>query len=197
MRPTELVSANRVAILEQLSASIGEINQPISALVLNAEAALQLLLAQPTNTEAVRRLLVCIVKGGGRTADRGHRSPQPCADREGAAGGARTPPALEAKMRFGVRSTPCHSTNADTIGRPPDHAARSAHHRPGRCQPNERACCLLAPSIGKCRPERSRRVVSAAPRARSQTGGVNKIVVRHLAAEPKRVLLPWQSSLEF
>jgi hypothetical protein len=24
------------------------------------------------------------------------------------------------------------------------------------------------------------------PRARSQTGGVNKIVVRHLAAEPKR-----------
>ena len=40
MRPTELVSASRVAILEQLSASIGEINQPISALVLNAEAAL-------------------------------------------------------------------------------------------------------------------------------------------------------------
>jgi hypothetical protein len=40
MRQTELVSASRVAILEQLSASIGEINQPISALVLNAEAAL-------------------------------------------------------------------------------------------------------------------------------------------------------------
>jgi hypothetical protein len=90
MRPTELVSASRVAILEQLSASIGEINQPISALVLNAEAALQLLLAQPTNTRAVRRLLACIVKDGLR--DRGHRSPHPCADREGAAGRRGLPP---------------------------------------------------------------------------------------------------------
>jgi C4-dicarboxylate-specific signal transduction histidine kinase len=62
MRQKELVSASRVAILEQLSASLGEINQPISALVLNAEAALQLLRAQPTNTGAVRRLLACIVK---------------------------------------------------------------------------------------------------------------------------------------
>ena len=69
MRQTELVSASRVAILEQVSASIGEINQPISALVLNAEAALQLLRAQPTNTEAVRRLLVCIVKDGLRAGD--------------------------------------------------------------------------------------------------------------------------------
>jgi hypothetical protein len=74
MRQTELVSASRVAILDQLSASIGEINQPISALVLNAEAALQLLLAQPTNTEAVRRLLVCIVKDGLRTGDIVHRT---------------------------------------------------------------------------------------------------------------------------
>jgi C4-dicarboxylate-specific signal transduction histidine kinase len=69
MRQTEVMSASRVAILEQLSASIGEINQPITALVLNAEAALQLLLDQPTNTEAVRRLLVCIVKDGLRTGD--------------------------------------------------------------------------------------------------------------------------------
>jgi C4-dicarboxylate-specific signal transduction histidine kinase len=68
-RQTELVPASQVAILEQLSASIGEINQPISALVLNAEAALQLLLAQPTNTGAVRRLLACIVKEGLRTGD--------------------------------------------------------------------------------------------------------------------------------
>jgi C4-dicarboxylate-specific signal transduction histidine kinase len=58
MRQTEFLSASRVAILKQVSASIGEINQPIGALVLNAEAALQLLRAQPTNTEAVRRLLV-------------------------------------------------------------------------------------------------------------------------------------------
>jgi C4-dicarboxylate-specific signal transduction histidine kinase len=69
MRQTELVSASRVGLLEQLSASIGEINQPISALVLNAEAALQLLLAQPTDTEAVRRLLACIVEDGLRAGD--------------------------------------------------------------------------------------------------------------------------------
>ena len=60
---TELASANRDGIPEQLSASIAEINQPISAVVMNAEAALRLLLAQPTDTEAVRRLLDCIVKG--------------------------------------------------------------------------------------------------------------------------------------
>ena len=66
---TELASANRVAIPEQLSASVAEINQPISAVVMNAEAALRLLLAQPTDTEAVRRLLACIVKDGMRTGD--------------------------------------------------------------------------------------------------------------------------------
>jgi C4-dicarboxylate-specific signal transduction histidine kinase len=64
-----LASANRVAFLEQLSASIADINQPISAVVMNAEAALRLLLAQPTNTEAVRRLLACIVKDGMRSGD--------------------------------------------------------------------------------------------------------------------------------
>jgi C4-dicarboxylate-specific signal transduction histidine kinase len=74
MRQTELVSASRVAILEQLSASIGEINQPTSALVLNTEAARQLLHAQPTNTRAVRRLLACIVKDGLRTGDIVHRT---------------------------------------------------------------------------------------------------------------------------
>jgi hypothetical protein len=36
---------------------------------MNAEAALRLLLAQPTDTEAVRRLLACIVKDGMRTGD--------------------------------------------------------------------------------------------------------------------------------
>jgi C4-dicarboxylate-specific signal transduction histidine kinase len=65
----ELASANRVAIPEQLSASTAEINQPISAVVMNAEAALRLLLAQPTDTEAVRRLLACIVKDGMRAGD--------------------------------------------------------------------------------------------------------------------------------
>ena len=69
MPQTELASANRVASLEQLLASIAEIKQPISAVVMNAEAALRLLLAQPTDTEAVRRLLACIVKDGLRTGD--------------------------------------------------------------------------------------------------------------------------------
>jgi C4-dicarboxylate-specific signal transduction histidine kinase len=66
---TQLASANRVAFLGQLSVSIAEINQPVSAIVMNAEAALRLLLAQPTDTEAVRRLLTCIVKDGMRTGD--------------------------------------------------------------------------------------------------------------------------------
>jgi C4-dicarboxylate-specific signal transduction histidine kinase len=57
------------AILEQLSASIAEINQPISAIVMNAEAALRLLGAQPTDTEAVVQLLACIIKDGIRTGD--------------------------------------------------------------------------------------------------------------------------------
>jgi C4-dicarboxylate-specific signal transduction histidine kinase len=69
MPQTELASANRVAFLEQLSASIAEINQPICAVVMNAEAALRLLLAQPTDAEAVRRSLACIVKDGMRTGD--------------------------------------------------------------------------------------------------------------------------------
>src|ERR1700688_3023649 len=72
--PTELASANWVAIPEQLSASIGEITQPISAVVMNAEAALRLLLAQPTDTEAVRRLLACIVKDAMCTGDIANRT---------------------------------------------------------------------------------------------------------------------------
>jgi C4-dicarboxylate-specific signal transduction histidine kinase len=62
-------SAIRVAFREQQSASIGEINQPLCAVVLNAEAALRLLRAQPTDTEAVRRVLACIVKDGMRAGD--------------------------------------------------------------------------------------------------------------------------------
>jgi C4-dicarboxylate-specific signal transduction histidine kinase len=71
MPQTELASTNRVAFLGQLSASIAEINQPISAVVMNAEAALRLL---PTDPEAVRRLLACIVKDGMRTGDIVHRT---------------------------------------------------------------------------------------------------------------------------
>ena len=65
----QLASADRVAFLVQLSASIAEINQPISAVVMNAEAALRLLLARPADTEAIRRLLTCIVEDGMRTGD--------------------------------------------------------------------------------------------------------------------------------
>jgi hypothetical protein len=101
---------------------------------------------RPADEYGSSQAVACLYRQG-RTADRGHRSPHPCADREGSAEGHGLTPLW--KVRFGVRSTPCHSTNAETIGRPPDHAARSAHHRPGRCQPNERACCILAPSIGK------------------------------------------------
>lgn len=54
---------------EQLSASIAEINQPISAVVMNAEAALRLIGTQPTDTEAVVRLLACIIKDGIRAGD--------------------------------------------------------------------------------------------------------------------------------
>jgi C4-dicarboxylate-specific signal transduction histidine kinase len=69
MPQPKLASANRIAFLEQLSASIGEINQPICAVVVNAEAALRLLLAQPTDTEAVRQVLARIVKDGMRAGD--------------------------------------------------------------------------------------------------------------------------------
>jgi C4-dicarboxylate-specific signal transduction histidine kinase len=68
MPQTELASANGVPILRQLSASIGEINQPISAVVMNAEAALRLLLAQPTDAEAVAGGC-SLVKDGMRTGD--------------------------------------------------------------------------------------------------------------------------------
>ena len=68
---TGLTSA---AFLDQLSASIAEINQPISAVVMNAEAALRLLLAQPADTEAIRRLLACIVKDGMRSGDIANRT---------------------------------------------------------------------------------------------------------------------------
>jgi C4-dicarboxylate-specific signal transduction histidine kinase len=66
---TELASANQVALLGRLSASIAEINQPICAVVMNAEAALQRLLAQPTDAEAVQRLLACIVRDAMRAGD--------------------------------------------------------------------------------------------------------------------------------
>ena len=71
---TESAPANRIAIPGQLTASIAEINQSISAVVMNAEAALRLLQAHPTDAETIRRLLACIVKDGMRTADIANRT---------------------------------------------------------------------------------------------------------------------------
>src|SRR5258706_10332454 len=62
---TELAHANRVVTMGQLSASIAhEVNQPITAAVINAEAALRWLGAQPPDLEEVRKALGCIDEDG-------------------------------------------------------------------------------------------------------------------------------------
>src|SRR5258707_10053440 len=67
---TELAHANRVATMGQLSASIAhEVNQPITAAVTNAEAALRWLGAQPPDLEEVRRALGLIVEDGTRAVN--------------------------------------------------------------------------------------------------------------------------------
>ena len=66
----ELAHANRASIIGQLTASIAhEVNQPISAMVTNAEAALRWLSAQPPNLQEVERTLGRIVKDGNRAAN--------------------------------------------------------------------------------------------------------------------------------
>jgi C4-dicarboxylate-specific signal transduction histidine kinase len=67
---TELAHANRVAILGQLLPSIAhEINEPISAVIINAQAALRVLSVQPTNIEAIRQALARIACDGMRAGD--------------------------------------------------------------------------------------------------------------------------------
>ncbi len=67
---TELEHANRVAIMGQLAASIAhEVNQPIAATVINAEAALRWLSAQPPNLEKVGQLLRRIANDGNRAGE--------------------------------------------------------------------------------------------------------------------------------
>jgi PAS domain S-box-containing protein len=66
----ELVHANRVATMGQLSASIAhEVNQPIAAAVTNAYAALRWLDARPPDLEEVRQAIGRIVKDGNRAGD--------------------------------------------------------------------------------------------------------------------------------
>ena len=66
----ELAHANRVATMGQLSASVAhEINQPITATVTYADAALRWLRAQPPNLEEVRQALGFILESGVRAGD--------------------------------------------------------------------------------------------------------------------------------
>ncbi|WP_053213766.1 ATP-binding sensor histidine kinase [Pseudomonas sp. Q12-87] len=75
---TELAHANRVATMGQLVASIAhEVNQPIAAAILNADAALRWLNAQPPELEEVRQVLGRLIIDANRAADvlgriRGH-----------------------------------------------------------------------------------------------------------------------------
>jgi predicted ATPase/signal transduction histidine kinase len=67
---TELAHANRVATMGQLSASIAhEVNQPLTASVTNAQAALRWLRTQPPELEEVRQALGRIVRDGNRAGD--------------------------------------------------------------------------------------------------------------------------------
>jgi PAS domain S-box-containing protein len=66
----ELAHANRVTAMGQLTASIAhEVNQPITAAVTNAEAALRWLGAQPPDLEEVRAALGLIVEDGTRAGN--------------------------------------------------------------------------------------------------------------------------------
>ncbi|OSI64664.1 MULTISPECIES: trifunctional serine/threonine-protein kinase/ATP-binding protein/sensor histidine kinase [Bradyrhizobium] len=66
----ELAHANRIATMGQLSASIAhEVNQPIAALLTNAETAVRWLTGRPPNLEKARPLIDRIIADGKRAAD--------------------------------------------------------------------------------------------------------------------------------
>lgn len=75
---TELSHANRVATMGQLVASIAhEVNQPIAAAILNANAAQRWLNARPPELDEVRHVLSSLIEDANRAADvlgriRGH-----------------------------------------------------------------------------------------------------------------------------
>jgi PAS domain S-box-containing protein len=65
-----LAHANRITTMGQLTASIAhEVNQPIAAVVTNAQAALRWLNMQPADPEEVRQALDRIVEAGRRAGD--------------------------------------------------------------------------------------------------------------------------------
>jgi PAS domain S-box-containing protein len=67
---TELAHANRVATMGQLTASIAhEINQPIAATVMNAQAGLRWLAAEPPDLAAVKQTLTRIANDGNRAGE--------------------------------------------------------------------------------------------------------------------------------
>jgi signal transduction histidine kinase len=66
----ELAHANRVATMGQLTASVAhEVSQPIAATVMNAQAALRWIGAQPPNLNEVRQSLGQIVDNSTRAGD--------------------------------------------------------------------------------------------------------------------------------
>ncbi len=66
----ELAHVNRVTTMGQLTASIAhEVNQPIGAAVINAQAALRLLRAGPPDLEEIRQALGQIIESGRRASD--------------------------------------------------------------------------------------------------------------------------------
>jgi PAS domain S-box-containing protein len=66
----ELAHANRVATMGQLTASIAhEVNQPIAALLMNAETAVRWLARQPPNLEKAKPLIDRVIGDGKRAAD--------------------------------------------------------------------------------------------------------------------------------
>jgi len=70
----ELAHISRVTTVGELTASIAhEVNQPITGVVTNAEAALRWLGAEPPNLDKVREVLGQIVKDGMRAGDVIHR----------------------------------------------------------------------------------------------------------------------------
>jgi PAS domain S-box-containing protein len=67
---SELAHANRVATMGQLSASIAhEVNQPLAALLTNAETAVRWLAREPPNLEKARPLISRVIGDGKRAAD--------------------------------------------------------------------------------------------------------------------------------
>jgi PAS domain S-box-containing protein len=66
----ELAHANRVATIGQLTASIAhEVNQPVGALVTNAQAAVRLLRAEPPDLDRTSEALDDIIKDGRRVSE--------------------------------------------------------------------------------------------------------------------------------